>query len=420
MTPPAAPTPPAPSPRTAVVVLAGGTSRRFGTDKLDALVGGVSLLDAALATLPTSVDLLLVGPPRATTRTATWVREDPPGGGPAAGIVAGMRAALARGADVVAVLPADAPGSGPAARVLLRELAEHPRDGAVVGLGADGREQPLQLALSRPAAEQLAGTPGGGQGASARALVASLVPSARRVPLPPAALYDVDTPAQLAVWRLHTAEPVERVLGAVHRVRAERAPAVPEVAGGAPRPVVVALDGPRAAGTGTLAAALALRTGAAVVPGEDFDALGPDGAGRDGWARWTDAEVADRALDWRRLRAEALVPLAAGREADYRPQDVGRGGGPAATRRIEPQPLVVLEGGYVGRPELADLVDLVVRVAADPERRRLLDGAPGEDPALRLVRERGERWYLEQVRPPGSCDLLLDIGVGVERDAAPS
>jgi len=419
MTPPEAPDlPGAPTPEdpptqpralasTAVVVLAGGTSRRFGSDKLDALVEGASLLDTALTALPTAVDLLLVGPPRPTARPATWVREDPPGGGPAAGLVAGLRLALARGAEVVAVLPADAPGGGPAARALLRELADHPDTAAVVGLGADGREQPLQLALRRPAAEQLAATPGSGQGASARAVVASLVPPARRVPLPPASLYDVDTPAQLAVWRLHTAEPVERLLAAVRRVRAAR-----RSAGAAEqRPVVVALDG-RDPGTSTLAAALALRVAAAVVPGEDFCTLGPVGDGADGWATWTDAEVADRLVDWRRLRAEALLPLAAGREAAYRPSGGGGDAGPAPVRRIAPQPLVVLEGGHAGRPELADLVDLVVRVDADPERDRPAAGGRGGDAALRLVRERGERWYLAHVRPPGSCDLVLSAAPG--------
>ena len=77
-----------------VVVLAGGGSVRFGTDKLAEPLGapdGPTVLDALITSLP-PVDVVVVGPERTSPRPVRWVLEDPPGGGPAAALVAGLRA----------------------------------------------------------------------------------------------------------------------------------------------------------------------------------------------------------------------------------------------------------------------------------------------------------------------------------------
>ncbi|HYN68073.1 MAG TPA: NTP transferase domain-containing protein, partial [Ornithinibacter sp.] len=47
-----------------VVVLAGGTSRRFGSDKLGARLHGVSVLEMVVASLPESWPVVVVGPIR--------------------------------------------------------------------------------------------------------------------------------------------------------------------------------------------------------------------------------------------------------------------------------------------------------------------------------------------------------------------
>src|SRR5687767_11659493 len=133
--------------RVAAVVLAGGESRRFGTDKLAAVVDGLPLLDRAVEALPAEVTLIIAGPERPLRRPAIFVREDPVGGGPAAALVAGLRRALQTPVDVVLVFPADAPLGGQAALTLLQHLTDRPDVGAVVGSDAEGREQPLQLAL---------------------------------------------------------------------------------------------------------------------------------------------------------------------------------------------------------------------------------------------------------------------------------
>jgi molybdopterin-guanine dinucleotide biosynthesis protein A len=48
--------------RLTAVVLAGGESRRFGTDKLAADLQGLTLLERAVSELPTDADLIIVGP----------------------------------------------------------------------------------------------------------------------------------------------------------------------------------------------------------------------------------------------------------------------------------------------------------------------------------------------------------------------
>ena len=106
------------------IVLAGGESRRFGSDKLAADLGGRALLDHALDGLPAHTAIAIVGPERPMDRDVTFLREDPPGGGPAAGLIAGLTWALEAGAEVILVLPGDAPGAGRAANLLLAAVAQ--------------------------------------------------------------------------------------------------------------------------------------------------------------------------------------------------------------------------------------------------------------------------------------------------------
>ena len=201
-----------------VVVLAGGESRRFGTDKLAADLGGRTLLDATLASVPAELPVVVVGPERPVRRPVRFVREEPAGGGPAAALVAGLSAVLEAGANAVSTLPGDAPAAGSAVPVLLAALdgalrgddPPHPPLGfhslalaepdLVVAHGADGQVFPLQLACTAAGARRIleAAGPDRGVGASVRRLLESLDPPAARVVLAAAALRDVDTRDDLA------------------------------------------------------------------------------------------------------------------------------------------------------------------------------------------------------------------------------
>jgi len=176
-----------------VVVLAGGASRRFGSDKLAADLGGRTLLDATLASVPAGLPVVVVGPERPVRREVAFVVEDPPGGGPAAGLVAGLRTALDGGAELVTTLPGDAPGSGRAVALLLDALGAAD---LAVAVGEDGQVFPLQLACTRTGAERFLAAAGDGAGLSPRRLLEPLGP--RRVEIAESALHDVDVPADLA------------------------------------------------------------------------------------------------------------------------------------------------------------------------------------------------------------------------------
>lgn len=95
-----------------VVLVAGGRSLRFGTDKL------AMLLDETLAGLPADWPIVVVGPQRATVRAVTWTREDPPLSGPLAAIGAGVAQVPADASHIV-VVAADMPQAGLAVAALV-------------------------------------------------------------------------------------------------------------------------------------------------------------------------------------------------------------------------------------------------------------------------------------------------------------
>jgi molybdopterin-guanine dinucleotide biosynthesis protein A len=89
------------------VVLAGGSARRLGgLDKPAVPLGGRSLLDRVLGATAGAATTVVVGPVRHTYRAVRWVREDPPGGGPVAGLAAGLGAVTA---EVVVLVAGDLP-----------------------------------------------------------------------------------------------------------------------------------------------------------------------------------------------------------------------------------------------------------------------------------------------------------------------
>jgi len=162
------------------------------------------------------------------------------------------------------------------------------------------------------------------------------------------------------------------------------------------RVLVIAIDGHGAAGKSTIAAAVAEPTGATVVHTDDFfDPAAPREPGLSGY------------YDWRRLRAEALEPLRAGRAAEFRRFDWERGRGLGGTASATPGPLIVLEGVFSASPELSDLVDRAVFVdTPEPERLRRLRAqtTPSEWDDEWLKAEQG---YFGLIRPPSSFDLIV-------------
>jgi molybdopterin-guanine dinucleotide biosynthesis protein A len=129
------------------IVLAGGGSTRFGgVDKAQLILEGVSLLDRVLTATSSATSTVVVGPVRKTSRPVDWTIEDPPLGGPVAGIAAGLSAGTA---PIVVLCSCDLPWltAAEVAR-LVDGIGEH--DG--YGLrDSEGREQRLAAAYRRTA-----------------------------------------------------------------------------------------------------------------------------------------------------------------------------------------------------------------------------------------------------------------------------
>ncbi|WP_286901747.1 NTP transferase domain-containing protein [Thermocrispum sp.] len=177
------------------VILAGGAARRMsGTDKLMLQVGGRTLLEHVVASVRAAAEIVVVGPQRPAVPDVRWTSEEPAGGGPVAGLAAGL-AALPRPAGAhVAVLAADLPGLRADTIERLRaalDANEH-ADGAVL-VDESGRRQWLTGVWHGSAL--LAAVPGDPAGRSVRATLGPLrvVDVAARA----GEAADVDTPDDL-------------------------------------------------------------------------------------------------------------------------------------------------------------------------------------------------------------------------------
>ena len=171
----------------AAVLLAGGRgSRMGGVHKPALVVAGSTLLDRCLTAVADAVTTVVVGPETETRRPVRWTREEPPGGGPVAGLAAGL--ALVD-AETVAVLATDL--TGVTADTVSRLRAAVAVDGAVLDDGhvqwliGVWRTESLRRVLPRNPA-----------GASLRSVLGAL--DYARVAARPGETVDVDTPADLA------------------------------------------------------------------------------------------------------------------------------------------------------------------------------------------------------------------------------
>ena len=130
------------SPDFDAVILAGGRGSRLGgLSKADLVVGGRRLLDRVLDAANSARRIVVVGDV-AVPPGVLLTREDPPGTGPAAGVVAGL-AALDDPAEWTLVLACDLPDAEPAVAALVT------KSGVVTGQ-ADGDAYCLQRAAEEP------------------------------------------------------------------------------------------------------------------------------------------------------------------------------------------------------------------------------------------------------------------------------
>lgn len=122
------------------VLLAGGTAARMGgIDKAGVELHGRTLLELALDAFLDADEVVVVAPESVpTSRPVTYASEDPPRGGPVAGLLTGVDALLRR-PRLIGVLAVDMPRVTPATMRRLRDAAAG-HDGAFL-VDGDGRRQ---------------------------------------------------------------------------------------------------------------------------------------------------------------------------------------------------------------------------------------------------------------------------------------
>lgn len=176
------------------IVLAGGSGRRLGgVDKATLSVAGRSLLDRALEAVDRAGQIVVVGPVDVPRRVRQVV-EDPPGGGPVAGLVAGMTA-LADGrepAEWVAVVAVDQPAAAEALAPLLSAAGQPKcRTDGFCQEDAGGHPQWLLAVYRRESLARALEPVGTGHGVSVRQLVSEL--NLARIREGAASVGDIDT-----------------------------------------------------------------------------------------------------------------------------------------------------------------------------------------------------------------------------------
>lgn len=176
------------------MILTGGKSTRFGSDKSHALIGKNSLIEELLTSLSQDTEIIVVGPAiKNASRPLRYAQENPLGGGPVAAISAGLELVQT---EFVAIIATDMPF---ASQIIDSLNADLPiSEDALIPLDAQGVRQSLcaiyRVTTLRSAITKL----GDVQGQSMRNLTQLLVVKELRLsPELERILVDIDTPSDL-------------------------------------------------------------------------------------------------------------------------------------------------------------------------------------------------------------------------------
>lgn len=132
-------------------------------------VAGRPMLEWVIDAVGDARSIVVVGQRRGLPHHVKWTREDPPGGGPVAALIAGL-AVLEDASPLTVVLAGDLPFIGAAIHPLLDAATSAGVDGALV-TDSDGRDQPLAGAYRRDALERQLAALGSPAGVAMRDLI---------------------------------------------------------------------------------------------------------------------------------------------------------------------------------------------------------------------------------------------------------
>lgn len=190
----------------AIVVGGGGGERLGGASKPDLTLGGVRLIDRVCGALleACGAGCVAVVPP--AVRVPDGVRrtlEDPPNGGPLAGIDAGLRALSVGGDILVVVVSVDAPGVGAFLPALLEPALGAGSDGRIVRGGDPEPFDQYLMGVYRAGAlrrvlDEAVDSLGSVRGVGVRRVLRAL--EVERVSVGADVCRDIDTPEDVAWW----------------------------------------------------------------------------------------------------------------------------------------------------------------------------------------------------------------------------
>jgi uridine kinase len=175
------------------------------------------------------------------------------------------------------------------------------------------------------------------------------------------------------------------------------------------RILIVAIDGAGGSGKSRLADALRTRLTASHVPTSivEVDDFFLPSARRPRGSAWEKPIGGD--FDWQRLRQEVLEPLRRGEAARYGRYDWAADE-MAGVSEVSPHGVVIVEGVYASRRELASFYDLRIWVEC-PRELRLSRGLARDGETARKRWEEdwmpGEDRYIEEHRPQERADAVV-------------
>jgi uridine kinase len=181
------------------------------------------------------------------------------------------------------------------------------------------------------------------------------------------------------------------------------------------RPFLIAIDGGSGSGKSSIAEIIVQTLGATLIVTDDFFAAHISDRG---WLSRSCRERAADAINWQGLRSDVLEPLLLRIPAKWYSFDFEAGARPDGTYRIKsdcinyrPGDIIVLEGAYSARPELADLVDLkiLVHVPIEIRHRRLIEREEREFlEKWHEIWDEAEQYYFQHVRSASTFDMVIE------------
>lgn len=151
------------------LILTGGNSSRFGSDKSQILINGQALIDRLLTNLPPG-GVVIVGPSfEQDVRKVSFTQEHPLGTGPVAAIAAGLQEL---DSEEVIILATDMPFAAEIVPFLVPLSGDWE---ALIPLDSNGKRQPLCAKYRTSALVNALGKVGTPDGKSMRALLDNLI-----------------------------------------------------------------------------------------------------------------------------------------------------------------------------------------------------------------------------------------------------